>query len=71
MFILIEVFSKSLLSMFTSSQFLQIHKFEVDDTLEKKLLRYLCSQSSDWMNFLHVFCKDMHQKYHKHILSSF
>ena len=40
--------------MFTTSQFLQIHKFEVGDTLEKTLLRYfyIGSQLSDSINFL-------------------
>ena len=73
MFVVIEVFPKSFLSMFTTSQFLQIYKFfEVGDTLGKTLLRYfyIGSQSSDWINFLPGFCKDTHQKYlPKHILS--
>ena len=58
--------------MFTISQLLQIHKFKVGDTLEKAWLQnfYLCSQPSDWMTFLPGFCKDTHQKYHKHIFSS-
>ena len=57
--ILIKVFSKSLLSMFTISQFLQIHRFKVGDTLERILLGYfyIGSQSSEGMNYLPGFSR--------------
>ena len=58
--------------MFTTSQFLQIHKFEVGDTLEKTLswYFYVGLQSLDWINFLPGFCKDTHRKFKTHTLPS-
>ena len=59
MFILVTVFSKTLLSMFTTSQFLQVHKFKVGDTLEKhgyEIFTYVHNYKIGW-NFFLVFAR--------------